>query len=221
LGREEVGFGVAATELLHPFGIAARLLVDGGASRQVMAPVEIIVRSSPATPRKRGMATSILGRIDRQPRIGLSGTHERHAPFSLEMPRSRPMIRFALLASAALALCLASPVACRAAPDRLPIEFLPTPPGATHEQVALGDRIFHGEAAGGRCSKCHGADAKGTGNGNDLTLGMWVWGDGSLRAIKGTILHNMSVAPGMDGELTPADVDAVAAYVWAIGHQKN
>ena len=29
------------------------------------------------------------------------------------------------------------------------------------EQVALGDRIFHGEAAGGTCSGCHGSDAKG------------------------------------------------------------
>src|SRR5919197_6102283 len=35
---------------------------------------------------------------------------------------------------------------------------LPTPPGATPEQVALGDRIFHGEVANGACSGCHGSD---------------------------------------------------------------
>ena len=26
----------------------------------------------------------------------------------------------------------------------------------------MGDRIFHGEAAGGTCTGCHGADAKGS-----------------------------------------------------------
>ena len=40
--------------------------------------------------------------------------------------------------------------------------FLPLPPGATAEQVALGDRIFHGEARDGTCSGCHGSDAKGS-----------------------------------------------------------
>ena len=89
------------------------------------------------------------------------------------------------------------------------------------EQVLRGDRIFHGEAAGGKCSECHGWNAKGTGNGSDLTTGMWIWADGSVTGIKATILHNMSIAPGMDGELTPADVEAVAAYVWALGHQKR
>jgi hypothetical protein len=31
----------------------------------------------------------------------------------------------------------------------------------------------------------------------------------------------MAIAPGRDGDLTPEDVDAVVAYVWAIGHQKR
>jgi mono/diheme cytochrome c family protein len=113
------------------------------------------------------------------------------------------------------------PTASKAAGDRLPVASLPVPPGATREQVLLGDRIFHGEAANGKCSVCHGADAKGTGNGNDLTLGMWIWGDGSQRAIKATLVNNMTIAPGRDGDLTPEDVDAVVAYVWAIGHQKR
>ena len=94
-------------------------------------------------------------------------------------------------------------------------------PGATRDQVLLGDRIFHGEAAGGQCSTCHGRDARGTATGNDLTTGLWLWGDGSLKMIKATIHHNMAVAPGMDGQLSPADVDAVAAYVWAISHRRN
>ena len=119
-----------------------------------------------------------------------------------------------------LVLGTAGPVTGWAQAGRPALEALRTPQGATREQVLLGDRIFHGEAAGGKCSECHGWDAKGTGNGNDLTVGMWIWSDGSLKMLKATVMHNMSIAPGMDGELTPADVDAVVAYVWAIGHQK-
>ena len=76
--------------------------------------------------------------------------------------------------------------------------------------------MFHGEAANGQCNICHGIDGKGTPNGNDLTAGMFVWSDGSVKELKRTILHNMAVAAGMDGDLKPEDVDAVAAYVWAI-----
>ena len=31
----------------------------------------------------------------------------------------------------------------------------------------------------------------------------------------------MKLAPGQDGDLTPADVDAVTAYVWALVHQER
>jgi len=98
-------------------------------------------------------------------------------------------------------------------------DALPVPTGFSREQILQGDRFFHGEAANGQCSVCHGIDGKGTPNGNDLTAGMFVWSDGSLKELKRTILHNMAVAPGMDGDLKPADVDAVAAYVWAISRQ--
>jgi mono/diheme cytochrome c family protein len=98
-------------------------------------------------------------------------------------------------------------------------DTLPVPAGFSREHIVHGDRVFHGEAANGQCSICHGIDGKGTPNGNDLTAGMFVWSDGSVRELKRTILHNMAVAPGMDGDLKPADVDAVAAYVWAISHQ--
>jgi len=132
-----------------------------------------------------------------------------------------------LLASGLLALCSLSPqpgLAQRDRPTDRPMvrpdaTQLRPPPGGTMEQVLRGDQVFHGEVARGQCSVCHGVDAKGTGNGNDLTVGMWIWSDGSLKMLKATIQHNMAIAPGMDGELQPADVDAVAAYVWAIGHQ--
>ena len=99
------------------------------------------------------------------------------------------------------------------------VETLPVPSGFTREQVLHGDRVFHGEAANGQCSVCHGIDGKGTANGNDLTVGMFIWSDGSVKELKRTILHNMAVVPGRDGDLEPADVDAVCAYVWAISHQ--
>jgi mono/diheme cytochrome c family protein len=131
------------------------------------------------------------------------------------------MFRTLVVAASAFPIFLATSIVTCADSVRPDASALPVPPGGTREQVLLGDKIFHGEAAGGKCVECHGADAKGTADGNDLTLGMWIWGDGSLTAIKNTIGHNMKMAPGMDGNLTPADVDAVVAYVWALGHQKN
>jgi hypothetical protein len=48
---------------------------------------------------------------------------------------------------------------------------------------------------------------------------MYIWGDGSVTTIKRTVLHNMTMAPGMDGDLKAADVEAVAAYIWALGRR--
>jgi glucose/arabinose dehydrogenase/mono/diheme cytochrome c family protein len=108
------------------------------------------------------------------------------------------------------------------------IASLPTPPGATKEQVSLGNRIFHGAMSGGTCSGCHGSEAKGSSMGSDLTSGTWMWGDGSLAAIARTIelgvpnpKHHTGVMPAMGGaQLSSTDVQAVAAYTWAIGHAK-
>ncbi len=121
----------------------------------------------------------------------------------------------------ALLLCpliVGAPVACLAAGARPDVASLPVSVDATREQVVLGDRIFHGEAANGKCHECHGWDAKGTGNGNDLTVGSLIWGD-SLSMIKRTLRHNIEIAPGRDGDLTDSDVEAAAAYVWALVHQ--
>jgi glucose/arabinose dehydrogenase len=110
--------------------------------------------------------------------------------------------------------------------DRPAVASLTLPPGATREQVELGDRIFHGEAADGTCTGCHGSDAKGTPVGADLTGARWLWGDGSLKAITATITEGVSypkrttgAMPPLGGaQLSPQDVAAVAAYVWAISH---
>jgi len=104
---------------------------------------------------------------------------------------------------------------------------LPIPPGASPRQVALGDRIFHGQARGGTCAGCHGTDGKGTTMGSDLTSGKWLWGDGSVQAITQTIAQGVpqpkdhtGVMPPMGGaRLSQTDLTAVADYVWAIGHR--
>jgi glucose/arabinose dehydrogenase/mono/diheme cytochrome c family protein len=108
------------------------------------------------------------------------------------------------------------------------VASLPLAPGATREQLLLGSRIFHGEAAGGTCTGCHGSDGKGTTVGPNLTSGKWQWGNGSVAAIAATINKGVPVPKHADGAMPPrggaplsdADVKAVAAFVWAIAQPK-
>ncbi|HMN72369.1 MAG TPA: c-type cytochrome [Rhodoblastus sp.] len=128
------------------------------------------------------------------------------------------ILRNAAVMASLLALAPAAQAAER--PPRPDVDALPVSANATRAQLLLGDRIFHGEAARGTCFQCHGWDGKGTATGNDLTNGSLNWGE-SFREIKATILNNMKLAPGQDGDLTPSDVDAVTAYVWALVHQER
>jgi glucose/arabinose dehydrogenase/cytochrome c5 len=104
---------------------------------------------------------------------------------------------------------------------------LPVPAGATREMVSLGDRIFHGEVAEAACTGCHGDSGQGTPLGPDLTGKKWLWSDGSYAGIKKTITEGVaqpkeyrSPMPPMGGaQLTPDQLSAVAAYVWAISHR--
>jgi mono/diheme cytochrome c family protein len=140
--------------------------------------------------------------------------------------------------AAAITAAPASPAPATASREALPPEgihpdagkdaaALRVPQGFTKEQVALGSRIFQGDAAGGTCGGCHGADAKGSPIAPDLTSGKWLWSDGSLQGLEGTIKNGVpepkshpGAMPPMGGvELSKADLDAVSAYVWAIGHQ--
>jgi glucose/arabinose dehydrogenase/cytochrome c5 len=105
---------------------------------------------------------------------------------------------------------------------------LPIPPGATKEEVALGNRIFHGEAADGTCTGCHGSDAKGSPQAPSLVNGNWYFGDGSVKAIANTVANGVPkprnysdpMPPRGGAPLSDSDVTAVAAYVWAISHSK-
>jgi glucose/arabinose dehydrogenase len=106
---------------------------------------------------------------------------------------------------------------------------LPTPPGATADQVTLGNRIFHGEASDGTCSGCHGSDAGGSTVGPALNSGHWLWSDGGLAGLTATIENGVvqpkqyqGVMPPLGGApLSPRDVATVAAYVWAVGHARK
>jgi glucose/arabinose dehydrogenase/mono/diheme cytochrome c family protein len=106
---------------------------------------------------------------------------------------------------------------------------LPAPPGQTPEQVALGERIFHGQVAGGTCAGCHGANAKGTPLAPNLTDGKWRWGDGSIPSIAATITKGVptpkdyrSGMPPMGGaQLDPAQVLALADYIWSLNHENG
>jgi glucose/arabinose dehydrogenase/mono/diheme cytochrome c family protein len=98
--------------------------------------------------------------------------------------------------------------------------------GITPAMVALGDSIYHGQVAGGTCAGCHGTDAKGTPLAPDLTANKWLWGDGSYASIVKIIQQGVptpkqhtGVMPPMGGaQLTPAQLDAVGAYVYALSH---
>jgi glucose/arabinose dehydrogenase/mono/diheme cytochrome c family protein len=100
------------------------------------------------------------------------------------------------------------------------------PPGSTRDVVELGDHIYHGQVAGGTCTACHGANGTGTPLGPDLTKNKWLWSDGSVAGLTKTITEGVSMPkqyrsamPAMGGaQLTPAQTDAVAAYVWSLSH---
>src|SRR5208283_5018259 len=100
------------------------------------------------------------------------------------------------------------------------------PPGVTHNTIGIGDRIFHGQVAGGACSACHNTDGSGTTLGPNLRSGHWLWSDGSYEGILTTIREGVidpkqyrAPMPPMGGtNLTPDQLSAVAAYVWTLSH---
>jgi glucose/arabinose dehydrogenase/mono/diheme cytochrome c family protein len=104
---------------------------------------------------------------------------------------------------------------------------LTAPPGTTPAMVALGDRVYHGQAGGATCSGCHGADAKGSPLGPDLTANKWLWSNGSYAGIAATIAGGVahpknyrSPMPAMGGaQLSSDQVMAVSAYIWALNHR--
>jgi mono/diheme cytochrome c family protein len=99
--------------------------------------------------------------------------------------------------------------------------------GGTAAQIAEGDKIFHGQEAGGTCTACHGQDAKGTAMAPDLTDNTWIHGDGSLSFIEHTVTtgvpqpksHPAPMPPMGGASLSPDQIKAVAAYVYSLSHK--
>ena len=101
------------------------------------------------------------------------------------------------------------------------------PAGApTAAQLAQGDSIFHGK---GNCYACHGANAEGA-VGPNLTDAEWLHSDGSYDAIVKQVTVGVTQAESKSGimmppkggaELSDAEVKAVAAYVFSLGHKKS
>ena len=99
------------------------------------------------------------------------------------------------------------------------------PPEVTDSAVAAGRRIFQGV---GGCYACHGMEGGGTDSGAPLAQGVWMHGADTWRAIRSRVLHGIPRDESTRGttmpirgmsELTDAQVDAVASYVWVISHQ--
>jgi glucose/arabinose dehydrogenase/cytochrome c553 len=117
---------------------------------------------------------------------------------------------------------VAAPVA--AASPVAPTQKANLPTGVTAEMIASGDKVYHATS----CAACHGADGGGATPGPSLTSGKYLWGDGSLAAITKSIKEGVpepkeyrSPMPAMGGgALSDADLAAVSAYVWTLGHAK-
>jgi glucose/arabinose dehydrogenase/mono/diheme cytochrome c family protein len=114
-------------------------------------------------------------------------------------------------------------------PAGLPLPLPPTPSdaaamGITTEQIAVGDRLYHDTT----CVGCHGSDGRGSPLGADLTSDQFLWGDGSYRSIRQVIsegvpspkAHEGVMPPKGGAQLTDQQVEALAAYVYAL-HRAN
>lgn len=95
------------------------------------------------------------------------------------------------------------------------------PPGVTPALVDQGRALFQGEAL---CFTCHGADATGV-VGPNLTDSQWLHAKGSYLTILQQILvgvpgdrsrTGIEMPPRGGAPLSDRDVQAVAAYVWAL-----
>ncbi|USI75032.1 c-type cytochrome [Sphingomonas morindae] len=123
-------------------------------------------------------------------------------------------------------VAVAAPGPVRAPAASAAAASAPVPPGATAAMVALGRRIYAGAVADGTCAGCHGPGGEGSAVAPRLSDGQWLWGDGSPAAIRRVIVAGVPhpkkypapMPPYGGATLTPAQTDAVAAYIWSIAH---
>lgn len=122
----------------------------------------------------------------------------------------------------------ATPAMSSTVPARAPSVAVAGTDTITPAMIALGERIFHGKAAGAICATCHGQDARGLeGLGPDLTDGTWLHGDGSVKFLENIIRTGVTqpkqgaaVMPPYGGvPLNAGQLSAVAAYVYSLSHK--
>ena len=96
----------------------------------------------------------------------------------------------------------------------------------TAREIALGDSVFNGRAGDGICATCHGRNAAGTEAAPSLADQNWINGDGSIGFIKGTVIQGVQhpkqhplPMPPFEHTLTDRQLQAVAAYVYALSHK--
>lgn len=112
--------------------------------------------------------------------------------------------------------------------DLQPAQLPPLLPGMTTDILADGDRIFHGT---GGCFACHGAEGEGLpAAGAPITTGL-AYVPVDVKAIAALIANGLPDAytrspiamppRGARGNLTPVEIEHVAAYVWAIAQVRG
>lgn len=104
-----------------------------------------------------------------------------------------------------------------------PAALPPLPAGMTIDMLVEGDRLFHGR---GGCFACHGAEAQGLpAAGSGITSSLvfahreWTSIDSLItRGLPDALTRSPIAMParGARGDLTPAETQRLAAYVWAI-----
>jgi mono/diheme cytochrome c family protein len=167
------------------------------------------------TPVALGFAATVLAGLATVPARAYSAAAARSTPV-------RRDLFFFVTLSAVLAAC-ASP--CASQPKSVSAGSLRSPPGATAEEVAQGQRLFRKSA----CTGCHGPEAKGTALAPDLTAGIWLWSDGTLPALRKTISEGVAkprkfvvaMPPKGGMPFTEAELTDIATYVWAISHHDS
>jgi mono/diheme cytochrome c family protein len=139
----------------------------------------------------------------------------------------RATLSLTLLAAVVVAACSGSGSGAAAAPAP---SAPPRPAAATAANIALGDSLFHA----GSCQRCHGQKGVGAQNGPSLVATPWLHSTGSFDEIAATITTGVPRANIKDASrrfqmnprggpmnLTDAQVQAVAAYVWSISRDKK
>ncbi|EQB34223.1 PQQ-dependent sugar dehydrogenase [Sphingobium ummariense] len=102
------------------------------------------------------------------------------------------------------------------------------PPGVTAAMVERGRLIYSGAQGSATCSGCHGPNGEGSEIAPKLADQQWLWGKGELADIRNIIVkgvpqpkrHAAPMPPYGGAEMTPEEVDAVAAYVWSLSHRR-